>query len=105
MEYLDAINAWITINKNASQNIAIIAYADDALAFKKAFPKAYVYNFGSKDNPEEQAHVLFSILRDTDKHSFSEIYAPLPKASGLSLALYNRMIRASAHKIIRMWWC
>ena len=42
------------------------------------------------------------ILRDTDKHSFSAIYAPLPKASGMGLALYNRMIRAAAHKIIRL---
>ncbi len=90
------------IDKNGDINIAIISYDKDFEHFKKAFPKAFIYNFGSSERPEDGAHVLFSILRDTDKHSFKEIYAPLPKASGIGLALYNRMIRAAAHKIIRL---
>ena len=34
--------------------------------------------------------------------NFDEIYAPLPSQSGVGLAIYNRMIRAAAHHIIRM---
>ena len=37
-----------------------------------------------------------------DKKNFDEIYAPLPRKSGVGLALYNRMIRAAAYHIIRM---
>ena len=98
----DAKAAVDYINKNGDINIAIIAYDKDFELFKNAFPKAFIYNFGSSENPEDSARVLFSILRDTDKHSFKEIYAPLPKAFGIGLALYNRMIRAAAHKIIRL---
>lgn len=88
--------------KDAGKNIAVIAYDNEFNAIKKALKDAFVYNFGSAEKPEEQAHVLFSILRDTDKHNFSAVFAPLPKATGVGLALYNRMIRASAHKIIRL---
>lgn len=90
------------INKSGKEGIAVIAYDKDFKLFKNTFPGAYVYNFGSSENPEENARVLFSILRDTDKHSFSKIYAPLPKTDGIGLALYNRMIRAAAHKIIKL---
>ena len=84
------------------EKIAVIAYDKDFTIFEENLPNAHVYNFGSSENPEEQAHLLFSILRDTDKHSFTKVFAPLPKREGVSLALYNRMIRASAHKIIRL---
>jgi len=83
-------------------NVAVIAYENDFELFRKELPGALVYNFGSSESPEEQARVLFSILRDTDKHSFQNIYAPLPSSHGIGLALYNRMIRAAAHKIIRL---
>ena len=51
---------------------------------------------------ELQAHRLFKILRDTDYRNYNVIYAPLPDTKGIGLALYNRMIRAAAHKIIRL---
>ena len=42
------------------------------------------------------------ILRDADGRNFDAIYAPLPEQRGIGLALYNRMIRAAAHHIIRL---
>ena len=83
-------------------SIAIIAYEDDLEVFKKSIPDAYYYSFGKRDDEEAQAHALFSILRDTDNHAFDKIYAPLPKKQGIGLALYNRMIRASAHRIKKL---
>ena len=32
---------------------------------------------------------------------FDMIFAPLPSTDGIGLALYNRMIRAAAHKILK----
>ncbi len=89
-------------SQNNKQKIAIIAYDEIIDELRLAVPKAAIYAFGSINDEISQAHRLFSILRDTDKKKFSLIYAPLPKTSGISLALYNRMIRAAAHNIIRL---
>ena len=61
-----------------------------------------IYLLGSKEDEQSQAKRLFSLLRQADKDGCLEIYARLPKAKGIGLALYNRMIRAAAHKIIKL---
>ena len=81
---------------------AVIAYDEDVALFKKELKDISVYPFGARLDTYSQAYNLFSILRDADFENFDEIYAPLPDTSGVALALYNRMIRAAAHKIIRL---
>lgn len=90
------------IKSQAKDNIAIICYNDDSEDMARSLPEADIYLLGSKDDPEEQAHHLFSILRDADKHNYDMIYAPLPSKDGVGLALYNRMIRAAAHTVINL---
>lgn len=84
-----------------SQNAAVIAYDEDC-EFFRSVTKATIYPFGYKTDAFFQAHNLFSILREVDTANYDIIYAPLPQTVGVSLALYNRMIRAAAHKIIRL---
>ena len=84
------------------ERIAVIAYAEDVDRIGRDLPDAVVYNFGPKSDLEMQAHSLFAILREADKENFDVILAPLPEGEGIGLALYNRMIRAAAHKIIRL---
>ncbi len=81
---------------------AVIAYSEDVGFYTGLLTNAYIYNFGEKADEMTQAHSLFDILRRADKEDFSVIFAPLPHAEGIGLALYNRMIRAAAHKIIRL---
>jgi L-threonylcarbamoyladenylate synthase len=57
---------------------------------------------GSRDDLKTQAHLLFSNLRLADDTDAEIIYAHLPTLDGLGLALYNRMIRAAAHTILRI---
>ncbi len=90
------------IGNLSEENIAIIAYEEDIDVYKKEVPNAYYYSFGCKGDEVSQAHILFSILREADKKSFSKIYAPVPRREGVGLALYNRMIRASAHTVIKL---
>lgn len=97
---MDSISAYI--KKDGFLHIAIIAYEDNLEFFHREIPYASYYAFGKKCDEELQAHNLFTILRDADKENFDKIYAPLPKKSGVGLALYNRMIRAAAHKIIKV---
>lgn len=90
------------IKSESFDKIAVIAYSDELEFFKKELPRAAIYEFGSREDEELQAHLLFSLLRDIDKKNYDKIYAPLPEKSGVGLALYNRMIRAAAHKIVKL---
>ena len=88
------------IKKDDLKKTAILCYADDKEDITKLIPETDVYVLGARENINEQAKSLFAVLRDTDKHCYDRIYAPLPTKEGVGLALYNRMIRAAAHTII-----
>ncbi len=90
------------ISEKAGQNTAVFVYDEDKVLFEERLSDTYIYTFGSKYDEKSQAKRLFRLLREADKKSHNEIYAPLPKKSGIGLALYNRMIRAAAHKIIKL---
>ena len=66
------------------------------------FPAHKVIAIGKQSDERTQAKRLFAALREADSTGCKKILAPLPKQSGLSLALYNRMIRAAAHNIITL---
>lgn len=89
------------ITKNDFGKIALILYSEDIEYFKEVLPKASIFDFGKALDKVSQAHRLFDLLRLVDKENFDNIFAPLPDKSGIGLALYNRMIRAAAHQIIR----
>ncbi len=90
------------INSESLDRIAIIAYEDDITFFKEKTKNADCFTFGIKSDATTQAKCLFSLLRRADKGDYQKIYAPLPGTSGVGLALYNRMIRAAAHTIIKL---
>lgn len=98
----DTVQCIEYVRAEGANNVAFIAYSEDVSKVKSALPFATVYDFGSFADEKEQAHRLFALLRIADKENFNIIYAPLPSKNGVGLALYNRMIRAAAHKIIRL---
>lgn len=62
---------------------------------------------GRRSDIDAQAKNLFARLREADSIGIGGepveiIYAHLPDKSGLGLALYNRMIRAAAHTVLRI---
>lgn len=59
-------------------------------------------SYGAKNDPESQAHNLFSVLRKMDKLNAKLVFARCPKTSGVSLAVYNRLIRSAGFKIIEL---
>lgn len=84
-----------------SLRIAVIAYDGEGRPFEDV-KNVSLFSFGGREDELYQAHLLFDLLRRIDLLDYDEIYAPLPRAEGIGLALYNRMIRAAAHQIIRM---
>lgn len=77
---------------------AILCYDEEipSLESKDLLP------IGARDDISTQAHRLFGALRAADRTDAEIIYAPLPPAEGLGLALYNRMIRAAAHTVLKV---
>lgn len=58
--------------------------------------------YGDKDNAAQQAHMLFSALRELDKRNAQIVYARCQSKDGVALAVYNRLIRAAAFRVIKL---
>ena len=51
--------------------------------------------YGNQNKPESQAQNLFSCLRELDVLGAKTVFARCPETTGVSLAVYNRLIRMS----------
>ncbi len=89
------------IKKQKGRN-ALICYDEEESAFKEIIPSDLIFKFGRKDDLQEQAKALFTLLRDADNAGADAIFAALPESAGIGMALYNRMIRASGYRIITL---
>lgn len=96
------ILSYIRSECTADARVGVLCYREDLPAAREALPGATLYDFGARTDESAQAHILFYLLREADKECFDAIYAPLPEPKGIGLALYNRMIRAAAHRIVRL---
>lgn len=105
--YAPTAPLWL-IGGSDEKRIAYFSAADSdtlLLVFdeeKSLFHNHNVITIGAKADASSQAKRLFAALREADGTAAKKILAPLPKKSGISLALYNRMIRAAAHNIIEL---
>lgn len=98
----DFLKKHMEVMKQAGKKCALLAYSEECAELSAAFADVQIFDFGSQENEEEQARLLFARLRETDAFDLDEIYAPLPGLKGMGLALYNRMIRAAAHRILHL---
>lgn len=91
------VRAFLT--KAASkENCVILAYSEEI----PLLSDAKFIDIGACNDIQTQAKRLFSALREADTLGAKKIYAHLPSKDGLGLALYNRMIRAAAHTVLRV---
>ena len=51
---------------------------------------------------EEQAENLFSSLRTDDDMGCTAVYVRMPERTGIGLAVYNRLLRSAAFRIIKL---
>ncbi len=84
--------------KASNEKCAVLCYYED-LPFVCG---KSVYSVGGKNSPEIYARVLFACLRKTDSLSdINAIYARIPESTdGISLAVYNRLLKASGFSMI-----
>lgn len=82
--------------KQETENCAIMCYDEEIplLQDKNLLP------VGKMEDIKNQTKKLFILLRKADDMGVDTIYAHLPSDEGESLAIYNRMIRACAHRVL-----
>ena len=82
---------------NSKQNAAAICFSEDSGRIKV---KKLCY--GTAEDESTLAHEVFSALREADGLGVSEIYVHAPSKTGVGLAVYNRLIRAAAFRVIKL---
>lgn len=83
------------VDKHKQENTFALCYDEE-----QQFLTVPTICYGNANEPETQAHNLFSALRQLDKQNAKIVYARCPEISGVSLAVYNRLIRSAGFKII-----
>lgn len=58
--------------------------------------------YGDKNDAYAQAHNIFAALRQLDTLNAQTVYVRCPSQDGVSLAVYNRLLRASAFNVIEV---
>ena len=59
-------------------------------------------SYGSKHDESTLAQKVFSVLRDIDTLGVKQVYIHAPGKDGVGLAVYNRLIRACAFRVIKL---
>ncbi len=83
------------VNNLEEKDVWALAFGDEAARLNKPF--LLIGN-----TPEEQARNLFERLRELDDKGAKTVYARCPKKTGVGMAVYNRIIRASAFAIQKL---
>lgn len=75
-----------------------------ALVFEgeDAYLSVSALTYGRRENPDEQAALIFDALRRVDEMGLKHIYVRAPEASGVGLAVYNRLLRAASFEVIEL---
>ena len=83
------------VNDRAGQGVCALCFSED-----EPLVKAESVTYGSRLHSEIQAAELFDALRRLDEKVYKECYAHAPELNGVGLAVYNRLIRAAAFKVV-----
>ena len=87
-------------HKQKTEKCAVLVFSED----KEYVDNTYLFDIGSKYDTDMQAHMIFAALRATDSiDNLSAVYVHITgDKSGLNLALFNRLLKASAYNIISL---
>ena len=85
------------VNQNPSPSVCALCFEEDI----EGLQTDYIC-YGKKTSGETLAAELFDSLRELDKRGYKTCYAHAPEKTGVGLAVYNRLIRAAAFKVIEL---
>ena len=82
---------------NAKSDCAVVCFEEEY--YNITVPKI---SYGSKRDESTLAQNVFSVLREVDSLGVKEVYIHAPSKDGVGLAVYNRLIRACAFRVIKL---
>lgn len=82
---------------NSKENAAAVCFLEEES--KITVPKLC---YGTASDEATLAHSVFSVLRKADDLGVQAIFVHAPSKSGVGLAVYNRLIRAAAFRVIKL---
>ncbi len=86
------------VNTKEPESTAALCYNSDVTALH-----CHTLPLGEKDDFDTQAHNLFAALREADEiEGVDTIYVRCPGTQGISMALFNRLIRAAGFQVITL---
>lgn len=98
-----APNADITIIKSDFDTFKTLCESENATALcfdgENEMLSCKCVTYGDKNDSYSQSARLFDALRELDETGAVKVYARCPDTTGMGLAVYNRLIRASGFKI------
>ena len=83
------------VNKNGNSTECAMCFEEEDGMIKIPHEK-----YGALNDPEEQAHNIFNLLRILDEKGYSKIYIHAPRNEGKALAVSNRLIRAAGFQVV-----
>ena len=85
------------VDAHADQNPSCLCFTGEAEQL--GWP---CVEYGREGDGADQAKHIFRSLRALDEQGDGVVYARCPKKDGLSMAVYNRLIRAAAFRVIQL---
>ena len=82
---------------NKQENAVAVCFEEDAADIK--IPRLI---YGKGDDKLSLARSIFAVLREVDKFGAEKVFIHAPEKEGVGLAVYNRLIRAAAFKVINI---
>lgn len=86
---------YVTLKK--SENTFVMCFDGE-----EKFMPVHAVSYGKIDDAKSQAHRLFSVLREIDNKHAKEVFVRCPEQTGVSLAVYNRLIRSAGFNVIKL---
>lgn len=87
------------VNSKNADEILTLCYDEDT----ERISVPYI-TLGKKGDYDEEAHKLFSALREIDETpGIKTVYARCPDTKGVGMAVYNRLIRAAGFEVIDLY--
>lgn len=83
------------VNSHQGPGVAALCFDEDVHRLQVP-----AVTYGRREEPLEQAQQVFDALRQLDEQGAETVYAACPRPQGVGLAVYNRMIRAAAFRIV-----
>lgn len=84
------------VNSNKTNGVFALCFDEDVAGLEVPY-----VSYGDGADPAAQAHRLFGALRELDIRGARLVYAHSPSQEGMGQAVYNRLIRAAAFRMVR----